>query len=222
MFSLSRALQMTLLAAQLRACAASAFLPVLAIDAPSPALRQALAAAAATSPAQASPSGPSRPSSGPRVARGPAMPSRDALAAAKAQALALNEPLLEANAAAAALPRGPALPPALVAPTGRFDDNSDDDDGPVLPGAKGDWAAGGDGPAEDDEAEAAAAAKRRRMDSEWALVREKGLSATDAAAQVGEGYSKASLDLEHGKRNWLERKDAEKKSRSGCLIRVQI
>jgi hypothetical protein len=35
------------------------------------------------------------------------------------------------------------------------------------------------------------------MDSEWALVREKGLSATDAAAQV-RGRQQGYLDLEHG------------------------
>jgi hypothetical protein len=178
---------MALLASQLRAREASAYLPVLAIDEPSPTVRQASAQASSAS-------GPSK-LSGPRVARGPAMPSREALAVAKAQVAAAGGPLLLEAEVAASLRSLPALPPALVA-RGRLggDDSDDGDEGPVLPGAKGDWSLEA-GQAEDDEAEAAA--KRRRMDSEWALVREKGLSATDAAAQV-RGRQQGYLDLEHG------------------------
>jgi hypothetical protein len=194
---------MNLLAAQLRAVPASEYPLVSTVDDPTPALQAALTAATQGPTAQRPSSSTSASASqGPRIARGPAMPSRDVLAAAAAAAqsgaaleggIGDEEPLTAAAAAAAAA-RGSSGVLAVHGQMGRRgrnglgnggSDSEDDGEGPALPGAKGDWSIGhGDGKEGDDAEIAAAAAKRRRMDSEWALVREKGLSASEAAAQV--------------------------------------
>jgi len=205
---------MTLLAAQLRSSHASEYPLVSTIDEPSPSLRTSLTAATKgpTTQQPSSASATSKSAlQGPRTARGPAMPSRDELAAAAAAAAAQvqsggavlkgegkegEEPFAAAAAAAAA--RGSSGVLSVPGQLGRRSrsgvgaghggsDSDDDDDGegPALPGTKGDWSVGQEGGDGGEEAEAAAAAaKRRRMDSEWALVREKGLSASEAAAQV--------------------------------------